>query len=367
VFAADPAAAESASVGEHRERAAQAAARVEGAERGAWRAQAAAWLREALDSLRRRFVAGQLTPADLRRRLAVWRHDPVLSLLLPDLQHELADLEKVLALGEPAAAVHAPFDAAYAFRSLGPPPDVLRPYGGILFDPEDPDLLVVAAHAQSMTASLCAAQLERDASGHVAGFRASRRLAAAPFADGGVARGPKGTLLYTRYPNAEIGELRAGGRGPERIEKLAGAGASAGGFAIVPAGLPGAGRAKFLCWPGGQWHDAELAPGPGGFALERQRQVTTLPGGPDGFAFVAAGSPCFERPAVLVAEWSAQCVVAYELDPEGNPVRASRRLVLSGLRGVLGVAIDPVTGDVLLSTWRRDGTEVIGMLRRTGR
>jgi len=84
-------------------------------------------------------------------------------------------------------------------------------------------------------------------------------------------------------------------------------------------------------------------------------------------AFVAAGSPCFERPAVLVAEWSAHCVVAYELDPEGNPVRASRRLVLSGLRGVLGVAIDPVTGDVLLSTWRRDGTEVIGMLRRTGR
>jgi hypothetical protein len=281
--------------------------------------------------------------------------------LLPELQADLDQLGERLAV-EPGATVHAPFDRSYTFRMLGSPPGVLKPYGGLLLDGSDPDVLVVAGHAQRLTAALCQVSLTRDARGHVDGFRGTaRHLAAAPFADGGIARGPKDVLFYTRYPNSEVGQLRAGSRMPDRVDKLDGP--TSGGFAIVPPGLPGAGRSKRLAWPGGEWFDAELAPESLGFALTAQEQVATLAGGPDGFAYVPAGA-CFEQPALLVAEWSQHSIAAYEIDENGDPVPSTRRLVLSGCRGVLALAIDHATGDVLVSTWRGDGTEQIGVLQR---
>ncbi|HEU4417962.1 MAG TPA: hypothetical protein VFT55_03430, partial [Planctomycetota bacterium] len=58
---------------------------------------------------------------------------------------------------------------------------------------------------------------------------------------------------------------------------------------------------------------------------------------------------------------------AYDVDGNGDPIVATRRVVASACRGVLGLAVDPVSGDVLVSTWRGDGTETLGALQRTGR
>jgi hypothetical protein len=50
-----------------------------------------------------------------------------------------------------------------------------------------------------------------------------------------------------------------------------------------------------------------------------------LSGGPEGIVYVPSGSPRFDRPSLLVSEYSAGNVAAYEVDGNGDPVVASRR------------------------------------------
>jgi serine/threonine-protein kinase len=373
-FAADAAAADGKLLGWNRDQALLAAAAASAGAgdaaglappaRGQWHEQAVAWLREAIAAAGQAFDRGE-APANLRRRLAVWRHAPGLTSLLGDVQAPLAELEAKLDAGRPAVVVHAPFADDYTYRDLGGPSGVPRPFSGLVFDRNDSEVLIVGGHAQRLTASLFAVQVARDARGHVIGFAPARRIAAVPFADGGLAHGPQGALLYTRYPNAELGQLRPGDSTPDRVVKVPGK--SCGGFAIVPAGLPGAGRAKLLAWPGGEWLDAELTADAQGVGLGALQQIATLGGGADGFVYVAAGTPCFLRPGVLVAEWSSHTIAAYDVDGNGDPIVETRRVAATGCRGVLGLAVDPVSGDVLVSTWRGDGTETIGSLQRTGR
>ncbi|MCW5609864.1 MAG: PEP-CTERM sorting domain-containing protein [Rubrivivax sp.] len=54
---------------------------------------------------------------------------------------------------------------------------------------------------------------------------------------------------------------------------------------------------------------------------------------------------------MLISEYSAGMVGAYQLDAQGNPLVATRRTFLSGLTGAEGAAIDPVTGDFFFSTF----------------
>ncbi len=54
---------------------------------------------------------------------------------------------------------------------------------------------------------------------------------------------------------------------------------------------------------------------------------------------------------MLVSEFSAGNVVAYDLDSNGNPLSATRRELVTGLVGAEGAAIDPLTGDFLFSTF----------------
>ena len=59
----------------------------------------------------------------------------------------------------------------------------------------------------------------------------------------------------------------------------------------------------------------------------------------------------FEQPSVLVAEWSAGNIVAYQITADGDPIPASRRVFVSGLTGAEGGMIDPLTGDYLFTTF----------------
>jgi hypothetical protein len=107
-----------------------------------------------------------------------------------------------------------------------------------------------------------------------------------------------------------------------------------------------------LSWAGGQFYDATLAPdGSGTFDITSVVQTTTLPGGPEGFIYVPLGSPLFAAQSMLVADFSADRVSAYEIDGSGNPVDSSRRDFVTGLSGAEGAVIDPLTGDFLFSTF----------------
>ena len=79
--------------------------------------------------------------------------------------------------------------------------------------------------------------------------------------------------------------------------------------------------------------------------------VRAIGNGPEGVIYVAAGNPQITVPSVLVSEYSAGAVSTYEVDPNGDPIVATRRVLLSGLSGAEGALIDPVTGDFLFSTF----------------
>ncbi|HEX5054151.1 MAG TPA: protein kinase [Planctomycetota bacterium] len=340
------------------------AAQLDAEARAAWRAQAAAWRLEAIAALERAFENGDLVPRLARRRFDVWRHEPTGPDWSADGSPVAAawrELEARVQAGEPGPTVQVPFDRWFTAIDLGRVPGALSPYGGLVFDRADPDLLLVGGHAQRRTGGLYAVAVARDAGGHIERFAGhARHVAAAPFIDGGLAYGPNGAIFYTRYATGEIGQIRAQ-RLEHRVDKLLGP--SAGGLQAVAEGLPGAGRVKILAWPGGEWFDAAFAKQPEGPSIVDRRLVTSLPGGPDGFVHVPAGGP-FDRPSVLVAEWSRDSVAAYDADDNGDPLPETRRLVLRGYRGALGLAFDPSSGDVIVSTWRNDGTERLVLLRR---
>jgi hypothetical protein len=52
---------------------------------------------------------------------------------------------------------------------------------------------------------------------------------------------------------------------------------------------------------------------------------------------------------VLIAQWGGPGVVAYDLDPNGDPLPATGQVVLTGLGANGGGAIDPVSGDLLVT------------------
>ncbi|WP_280150714.1 PEPxxWA-CTERM sorting domain-containing protein [Piscinibacter sp. XHJ-5] len=76
-----------------------------------------------------------------------------------------------------------------------------------------------------------------------------------------------------------------------------------------------------------------------------------MPGGPGGFVYIPGGNAGFGGDSMLISEYSAGMVGAYQLDASGNPLVATRRTFLSALTGAEGAVIDPVTGDFLFSTF----------------
>lgn len=116
-----------------------------------------------------------------------------------------------------------------------------------------------------------------------------------------------------------------------------------------------------MSWSGGQWYSASIAPdGTGTYNLVGLAQVDldpiaadiqNVPGGPEGFVYIDAVNPGFGTDSMLISEYSAGMVGAYQVDANGDPIPATRTRFISGLVGAEGAVIDPVTGDFLFSTF----------------
>jgi hypothetical protein len=120
---------------------------------------------------------------------------------------------------------------------------------------------------------------------------------------------------------------------------------------FVPPGFGGAGRLKIASYSGGQFYDVSYnADANGTYNLTAANQITTIPGGPEGFIYVPAGSPQFTGENLLFTLYGQNKVVAYQADANGNPTGSPRNFV-TGLTGGEGAAIDPVSGDFLFSTF----------------
>ena len=266
-----------------------------------------------------------------------------------------------------AATIDPFYAGSYTATSLGSVPGLPPLYGGLTFLSNT--TVLIGGNANSSAGRLYLATVTRDASNHITGFAgpvtqfggASSLIG--DFNDGGVVFGPGGVLFLARWNINEIGQVKPGDTADESKVSPgpAGANSSVSALNFVPAGFGGAGKLKVVTYPGGQWYDvAFVADGNGTFNFTLFTQVDvdpgvagiqSLSGGPEGFVYIPAGNPLFTTNSMLIAEYGAGLIGAYQVDGDGNPLAGTRRTFVSGLTGAEGAAIDPLTGDFLFSTF----------------
>lgn len=260
-----------------------------------------------------------------------------------------------------AQTLEPPFSASYSLFNHGSLPGVPGAYGGVTFLPTDDKVILVGGRANALIADIFRIRFTRSGDGSMLEFTCGDAVffadanGATGGIDGGLTYGPGGVLFYTTYSDNRVGQILPGGTGPARLIDLSalGVNSSTGTLLFVPPGFPGAGRLKIASYSSGHWYDTTVSPaGDGTYDIAPVVNPGILiGGGPEGAVYVAGGNPGFPVDSVLVCEWGTGRVVAYEVDGNGDPLPATRRVFIAGLSGAEGAAIDPRTGDFIFSTF----------------
>ncbi|MEE9302449.1 MAG: hypothetical protein V3U84_01560 [Thiotrichaceae bacterium] len=265
-----------------------------------------------------------------------------------------------------AVTIGADFTSDYSATSLGSIDGLPTSYGGLTIKAGSQNTLLIGGAANTGSGRLYEIGVTRDAENHITGFIGSASVFGdvGEFNDGGVAYGPNGVLFTTQWNVNNLGQTILGDSDENRVDDLTPFGVGGSSIAalnFVPSNFSGAGDLKIVSWSSGNWYDVELAPdGTGTFDITNVSQVdldpnTTgtqvLPGGPEGFVYIDSVNAGFSVDSMLVSEWSAGRVAAYEIDSNGNPILSTRRDFITDLSGAEGAAIDPLTGDFLFSTF----------------
>ncbi len=261
--------------------------------------------------------------------------------------HQLAPIV-LLTTTAIAQSVLPPFDTTYQAVNLGTPPGVTS-YGGTAFLPTDANILLLSVYPSN---TIRAVPLVRNPQGYITGFGTSVVVASVGGTDGGLAFGPNNVLFATWYGPNRLSQIRFGSTSTDRVDDLGPLGvlSSVGACTFVPAGLPGAGRLKVCGWSSSDFHDLPLTPdGTGTYAPGTAGPTIQLIGGIEGLVYVPAGAAMIGG-RLLAVEWSAGNVAAYQIDANGDPLPATRQVVLGGLTGMGGGAVDPITGDIVFTS-----------------
>jgi hypothetical protein len=259
-----------------------------------------------------------------------------------------------------------PFYAGkYTCYDLGPVPGLPpQKYGGLVLTTEKcSTTLLIGGDANLDTGKLYTIQVTRDAAGHINGFSGRATVFAdAPFNDGGVAYAPNGSLLLSRWPTNELQVTKAGSAEADKVVDLGALGVASASASLnfVPAAVAPGGALKLVSWSGGEWYTIALRPdAQGTYDVPTATYRLTLPGGPEGFVYVSAGSPLFPAHSLLVSEWTDNQITTYEVDGQGDPRLATRRPFIVGLEGAEGAYRDPATGDFFFSTWGQEADRTV--------
>jgi hypothetical protein len=256
-----------------------------------------------------------------------------------------------------AQTIQAPFDAYYSYFDLADVPGLPSRYGGLTFKLGNPNVLLVGGNANVVGGGLYAIDLVRGGDNHITGFTGSATLVAdAAYNDGGIAYGPGNVLFLSRWPANELGQIKPGSNTTNKVINLGALGVEYSHAALnfVPGGFLGAGKMKLVSWSGGAWYDAQYAPdGTGTYDVLSVTEVTASrnPYGPEGFFYVPPLSPGFPNRSLMISEYNYGSIGAYEVDANGDPIISSRRVFMSGLTGAEGATVDPLTGDLLFTTF----------------
>jgi N-acetylneuraminic acid mutarotase len=254
----------------------------------------------------------------------------------------------------------APFSDDYDCTNLGTVP-VPFGWGALTLKYDDPNTLLIGGNANTGNGRIYQIALTRDVNNHINGFSGAVTVYPTPdatigqFNDGGVVFGPGNVLFVTRFPSNELEQSKPGSIAPDKVTSLSALGihSSVGSIGFVPPGCPGAGSMKIASFNSGEWYHCEFAPdGNGTFNITSANLRATLPNGagPEGIAFVPPNSPVFPSNSVLIVDWQHGVLLTAPLDSNGDPIVANMQNVIEGMGPSEGGAIDPLTGDYLLSS-----------------
>ena len=276
-------------------------------------------------------------------------------------------LGTALLLPAKAAPGIDPFYAgSYSIIFNGAAGDVTASYGGLTFKAGDANTLLLMGSANTGSGTLNAVSVIRGAGNHITGFGAlSTLFATAANNDGGLVYAPNGTLLYTRYPTNELGQIKPGSSTTDKVVNLSTLSPNSvsgivGTLQYVPAGFGGAGKLKIISYSSSNWYDATLTDdGLGTYDISVSPSVANVGSGPEGLVYVNSSNPLFSANSLLLSEYGANKVTAYEADANGNPVAGTARNFVTGLTGAEGGTIDPLTGDFVFSTFGANNSIVV--------
>jgi hypothetical protein len=161
-------------------------------------------------------------------------------------------------------------------------------------------------------------------------------------------------MFLARWPVNQLGFMKPASTVTDKVidTNALGIAYSLAALNFIPTGFDGAGGLRLVSWPDGQWYAADYAAdATGTFDILNVTQPTTVVGGPEGFVYIAAGNAQFPKNGMLISEWTANNIAAYEVDAGGNPVPATRTDFVLGLTGAEGAFLDPLSGDFLFSTF----------------
>jgi hypothetical protein len=257
-----------------------------------------------------------------------------------------------------AQTVDSFYSGTYSITNLGSITGLPTKYGGLIF--KDANTIWIGGAANGVSGLFYSVTVTRGAGNHVVSLGTATALGFGTYNDGGIAFDTGGVLFYTEYPVNNMGEVLPPGYASDyKTVGLTALGitSSVGAANFVPADHNGAGQFKVVSFEGNGFYTVPLtSDGSGGFNLGSATLETTLNTcsstcGPEGFIYVPLGSSLFSSQSMLVSEYGSGSVGSYPIDANGNPIPASRHTFISGLTGVVGAAIDPLTGDFFFSTF----------------
>jgi PKD repeat protein len=245
--------------------------------------------------------------------------------------------------------------SGYSIAELGAVPTLpVSSYGGVVVNREDPDQLLLATSAITSQGAIYSVGLARDEERHITGFSAAPvKVASVPYIDGGLTYGPEGVLFTAAWPTQQLIQIEPGSSAPSKVLPLGPLGVSDVGLNFVPRGFPGACSLKFVNHFNSRWWSSTIAPdGSGTYTVSpgEEKEGLNALGGPEHLLYVPEGSSTFpDRSTVLVTEYGAGNIVAYTIDGNGDPIPSTRTIVVSGFNAPEAMAVDPLTGDLLVT------------------
>jgi hypothetical protein len=322
--------------------------------------------RQIIDCLNKQPPKSSMITATVRKRLWLMMAIALFIALL------IVGKEQAVVAKAPPPKIEASFSRFYSLVNLGSVRQLPPAYGGITFKPGDPNTLVIGGLADTPESGVYSVRVRRNKNNYITGFvGAASFMAKTPGIgkggiDAGLTYSPKGDVLfYTTYDDNSIGQIKSGSKIPNKqtdLNSLAIA-PSVGALAFVPSGFSGAGRLKITSYTDNLFYDTTITPDRWGtYDIAAPLRSTQLSGGTDSFVYIKAGNPGFSQDSLLMTEYDTNKVSAYVLDANGDPIANTRQDFIKGiayhspaaLTGTIGTTIDPLTGDVIFSSFFED-------------